>query len=83
VFYVYILRSLEFPGQIYTGCTDDIQKRLLEHNSGKSAHTKRWMPWELQFYAVFTTKTAAYAFERYLKTPSGRAFAKKHFINTY
>jgi putative endonuclease len=61
----------------YVGYTADLNKRLNEHNSGKSAHTKPWMPWEIEAYVGFKSKEKAQQFEKYLKSGSGHAFFKK------
>lgn len=81
--YVYLLRSESSPTQIYTGFTEDLRQRLAEHNAGKSTHTKRFMPWVLETYLAFSDRDQALAFERYLKTASGIAFAKKRLRPTY
>ena len=75
--YVYILESVNFPSEIYIGLTDDLRKRLAAHNAGQSAHTRKFMPWRLVSYVAFSDETKAVAFERYLKSGSGRAFIKK------
>src|SRR5882724_2050718 len=77
MWYVYIIRSINSPGQEYIGATADLQRRLPEHNAGKSAHTAKFKPWELVWYCAFPDKYKALAFEKYLKSHSGRAFAKK------
>ena len=77
--YVYMLRSISFPERYYVGSTFDLKKRFVDHNKGLSAHTKKFMPWALVGYIAFSDHTKADAFEAYLKTASGRAFAKKHF----
>jgi putative endonuclease len=76
--YVYIIRSVNFPGQEYVGATADLKRRLPEHNAGKSSHTAKFKPWTLVWYCAFLDKYRALAFEKYLKSHSGRAFAKKH-----
>ena len=76
MWYVYIIRSLNFPDQEYIGATADLKRRLPEHNAGKSAHTAKYKPWELVWYCAFPDKYKALAFEKYLKSRSGRAFAK-------
>ena len=76
--YVYVLRSIPHPKQIYTGFTHDLRHRLNQHNCGHSAHTRKFMPWVLVFYAAFQDEMAARRFESYLKSGSGRAFALKH-----
>lgn len=81
--HVYVLQSLQFPDKHYTGCTNNIEERLLRHNSGKSAsqshHTSTYGPWKLVVQISFDDTAKAFAFEKYLKSGSGRAFAKKHF----
>jgi predicted GIY-YIG superfamily endonuclease len=74
---VYIIRSINFPDREYTGATTDLKRRIAEHNVGKSTHTAKFMPWELVWYCAFPDKQRALAFEKYLKSHSGRAFAKK------
>jgi putative endonuclease len=54
-----------------------LKRRLPEHNAGKSTHTAKFKPWELVWYCAFPDKYKALAFEKYLKSHSGRAFAKK------
>jgi hypothetical protein len=49
-------------------------------HSGGSQHTARLRPWDLVVSVEFGNGNSAVAFERYLKTGSGRAFAKRHFI---
>lgn len=78
--YVYILRSTSDTNQTYVGYTANLQRRIDEHNSGKSSHTKKFTPWELQFYSAFPEKGKALAFETYLKSHSGKAFAAKRLI---
>ncbi len=77
MYYVYLIRSQVDPKQIYTGFTEDLRQRLLDHNAGKSVHTKKYVPWTLETYIAFSDRKQALAFERYLKTGSGIAFAKK------
>jgi putative endonuclease len=80
MYYVYIIQSLKFPDQIYVGHTKDLKKRLTNHNSGTTDHTKKYMPWELLTYLAFNTETNAIEFEKYLKSHSGRAFRDKRLI---
>jgi putative endonuclease len=77
-FYVYILQSETDPERFYTGLTDDLRKRLRNHNSGRVAHTSKWKPWRLKTYIAFSERRRGARFERYLKSSSGRAFVKKH-----
>jgi putative endonuclease len=79
VWYVYIIRSVSSPHQEYIGATADLKQRLLDHNTGKSTHTAKYRPWEVIWYSAFQHKYRALGFEKYLKSHSGRAFAKKRF----
>ena len=76
--YVYILESLDSE-HFYVGITDDLRARLAKHNAGEVPHTSKYGPWRLRTYVAFSDAALAVAFERYLKSGSGRAFAKKHF----
>jgi predicted GIY-YIG superfamily endonuclease len=79
MFYVYILESINQPGELYRGFTSDLKQRLADHNAGKSRHTAKFAPWRLKFYAAFDDESTARDFEAYLKSGSGHAFSKKHF----
>jgi putative endonuclease len=75
--YLYLLRSKSFLDQHYVGITSDLKQRLAEHNAGKSAHTSKYAPWKLVTYVAFSDVQKAEMFERYLKSGSGHAFARK------
>ncbi len=77
--YVYMLQSIDPPGHWYVGMTEDLTARVKAHNGGKVPHTSKFAPWRIETAVAFRDKTKAAAFEKYLKTQSGRAFAKKHF----
>ena len=77
--YVYLLESDAFGGQRYIGLTANLKKRLADLNAGNSPHTSKYMPWRLVTYVAFSDIEKARAFERYLKSGSGHAFAKKRF----
>jgi predicted GIY-YIG superfamily endonuclease len=77
---VYILKSIAKPGKSYIGITQDLDRRLEEHNSGLSQYTKKFIPWEVETYIVFKNKLLAERFERYLKAGSGQAFLTKHLL---
>jgi putative endonuclease len=76
--YVYTLQSLSHPNQIYPGITADVKKRLAEHDAGRVPHTSKFTPWEIRTATASKTKERAAAFERYLKSGSGRAFLHRH-----
>lgn len=73
--YVYILQSVSHPDQFYTGLCKDVVVRLSAHNAGQSPYTAKFKPWRLVSYHYFERPETAAAFERYLKSGSGRAFA--------
>lgn len=75
--YVYLLESEAFVGQRYIGLTTNLKQRLADHNGGKSPHTSKYTPWRLVTYVACADLAKARAFERYLKSGSGHAFAKK------
>jgi len=77
MFYVYILQSISFPDRYYAGITEDLKARFITHNAKEVPHTSKYAPWKLKTYIAFSDKAQAFAFEKYLKTASGRAFAKK------
>jgi putative endonuclease len=75
--FVYILQSVGQPERYYTGLCDDVHARLQAHNAGQSPHTAKYKPWKVVSYHYFETRETAAAFERHLKSGSGRAFARK------
>lgn len=79
MFYVYLLKSINYPDQKYVGHTDNLKERLETHNSGGSIYTKPYRPWVVATYMAFQQEKTAIEFEKYLKSGAGRAFAKKRF----
>jgi predicted GIY-YIG superfamily endonuclease len=75
--HVYLLQSESAEDQCYVGVTSNLRQRLLDHNVGKSPHTSKYVPWKLVTYVAFSDRLKADAFECYLKSGSGHAFAKK------
>jgi putative endonuclease len=75
--YVYLLQSELIVGQRYVGVTANLKQRLADHNAGKSPHTSKYAPWKLVTYIAFSDQLKAEKFERYVKSGSGHAFAKK------
>ena len=76
--FVYILKNSETPPRFYTGLTSNVPKRHLEHNEGHCHHTARYRPWTVDVAIEFADERRAIAFERYLKSGSGVAFAQRH-----
>jgi predicted GIY-YIG superfamily endonuclease len=77
--FVYVLESEAIAGRHYTGLSSDPVARLDWHNAGLSIHTSKFRPWKLLVSIEFADTSTATRFERYLKTGSGRAFARRHF----
>jgi putative endonuclease len=77
--FVYLLQSLLDRQQYYVGLTSDPVTRLAAHNAGDSPHTARCRPWRVLVTIEFSHAERAKAFERYLKSGSGREFARRHF----
>lgn len=77
--FVYILRS-ETDARPYVGVTSNVAQRLDTHNSGGSVYTAPHRPWHLAAAIEFPTERRALDFEAYLKSGSGRAFARRHFL---
>ncbi|MGH9386911.1 MAG: GIY-YIG nuclease family protein [Vicinamibacterales bacterium] len=77
--FVYVLKSFVHPSRYYTGLTSDVSARLASHNAGLSKHTATGRPWSVVAVIEFAQQERAQAFELYLKSGSGRAFARRHF----
>ena len=76
---VYVLKSVNPKAHYYIGLTSDVRARLADHNAGRCSHTSRYRPWQLHVTIGLPDEQRAVDFERYLKSGSGRAFAKRHF----
>ena len=78
--FVYVLISRKNDKKFYIGMTEDLSRRLSEHNSGAGGYSKRYAPWHLRTYICLEDQAKAVAFEKYLKSGSGFAFLKKRLI---
>lgn len=76
---VYVIRSESNPARYYTGITSNLARRLDNHNAGSTVSTIDARPWQLVVAIEFGDPARASAFERYLKSGSGRAFSLRHF----
>ena len=74
-----VLRSVQDPARFYTGVTSDVDARLTAHNAGKCPHTADSRRRELDVVVRFADERRGLAFERYLKSGPGCAFAQRHF----
>jgi len=71
MYYVYVLKSTAHL-KSYVGITDDISRRLSQHNSGKHPYTKRYLPWTIIHTEEYPNRIEARRREVYLKSASGR-----------
>ncbi|QLE01148.1 GIY-YIG nuclease family protein [Galbibacter sp. BG1] len=76
--FVYVIRSLK-DARFYVGMTMDVEKRLKEHNSGKTKSTKGYRPWILIHTEVLPDREAARAREKYLKSGFGKQWLKNKY----
>jgi len=79
MFYVYILQSQK-DKSYYTGTTEDLKRRIKEHNQHLAEYSKTKAPFELVWFCVFKNNRKALDFEKYLKQGSGFAFARKRLV---
>jgi predicted GIY-YIG superfamily endonuclease len=80
--FVYIITSTVKAATCYVGVTSDVSSRLAAHNAGLNVHTARDRPWRVLVVVEFDEEAPARKFESYLKTGSGREFARRHFRRT-
>jgi predicted GIY-YIG superfamily endonuclease len=80
--FVYIITSVIADATYYVGITSDMAARLRAHNAGLSPYTVKNRPWRVLVVIEFDDEAPALRFERYLKTGSGREFARRHFRQT-
>ena len=77
---VYVLKS-QSNSRSYTGSTDNFERRLQEHNSGKSKYTRSTRPFILAYKEEYQTRLEARRRELFLKTGKGRGFLKKKLMD--
>ena len=75
MYYTYVLKSLK-NASLYTGYTNDLRKRVKEHNDGESGYTKKYLPYELIYYEACVNQSDAKARETQLKTGLGKRYLK-------
>lgn len=76
MYFTYVLRSNK-NGRLYVGSTNDVERRLKEHNSGKNFATKPYVPYELIFYEALPTKEESFEREKFYKIGRGREVIRK------
>jgi putative endonuclease len=76
MFYAYVIKSIQHD-YYYKGHCQDLQKRLLQHNSGMTLSLKPYIPFEIVYFEEFETENEAILQEKYFKTSAGRRYLKK------
>ena len=80
MYFVYILYSLKLE-KYYVGSTNDIERRLLEHNRGKTVYSKNGKPWELKYVETYQTRSEAIKRENYIKNRKSKIYIE-NLINS-
>ncbi len=80
MYYVYVLLS-EKDGRFYTGSTNDLKRRFVEHNAGKVESTKRRKPFKLIYYEACIDEKDARQREKYLKSGMGKKYIRSRIKN--
>lgn len=79
MYFVYILWSKTY-NKTYTGITDNLDRRLIQHNQGYHAYTQRFRPWRILYTEMYADRLAARKREKYLKSAAGRRWIKKNIF---
>ena len=77
MYLVYILYSEKYK-RTYVGMSNNVLRRLNEHNSGKVRSTKSFLPWKIVHTESFNTRIEARVKEKYLKSAAGRRWRKNN-----
>jgi len=73
---VYAIKSL-IDSRIYVGLTENLERRLEEHNQGRTRSTKGYRPWKLIYKEEVETRISARKLEKYYKSGCGNEILKK------
>ena len=79
-FFTYVIQS-EIDGRLYKGQTEDLETRIVQHNSGNTKSTKGYLPWKIVYFEKFETREEALNREKYFKSGSGREYLKDRISN--
>lgn len=82
MWYIYVLKSKQ-DNNLYTGCSNNLIKRLKQHNSGEVFSTSKRRPFLLVYYEVCADKKDAFRREKYLKTGMGKRYIKNRLKNYF
>jgi putative endonuclease len=79
MYYAYVLKSADHS-YYYKGHCQDLQKRLIQHNSGITASIKPFIPFVIIYYEIFSTEIEAVNREKYFKSAAGRRYLKNKIV---
>ena len=79
MYFVYILFSKNF-NKTYVGITDNLKRRLYQHNKGFHFYTKRYIPWEIIYSEKMVDRISARKKEKYLKSAAGRRWIRRNLF---
>ncbi len=80
--FIYVIKSLTYDNR-YVGVTENIERRLLEHNSGKCRYTKGRIPWKVIYTEKYSSLGEARKREIFLKSGQGRKYLNSIFVYNY
>lgn len=80
--YVYVIRSNK-DGRFYVGMSQNVEIRILEHNSGRVKSTKGYVPWRIFFHEAFPDRESARKREKYLKSGFGKKWIKEKYNRSH
>jgi putative endonuclease len=80
MYYVYVIQSIK-NSEYYTGYTNNLKRRIAEHNNGLVFSTKTRLPFELVYYEASISEKDAKAREKYLKTGMGKKYISNRIKN--
>jgi putative endonuclease len=79
MFYAYVIKSLA-NGQFYKGHCENLEKRLDQHNAGKTRSIKHATPFKIVYHEAFETREQAIIREKYFKTAAGRRYLQRKLV---
>ena len=80
MFFVYILKSINYP-KTYSGRTENLEKRLKEHNAGYNLFSKKYKPWKIIYFEEVDSLDKSIEREKYFKSKVGRNWMKKNLFS--
>jgi len=80
MYYVYVLKSTT-RNYLYVGLTNNVERRLKEHNAGYNKTTKPYFPFTLLLVEQYPLRSVARSREKYLKSGIGKEFIRNNYLN--